>query len=62
MKIKKITRDDGTKYLSADVNYNGERCPFCQSDNYYSGGSWSPPGCKDCGAVYFMGWIKDIEE
>ena len=58
---KKISRDDGTAYVSADVSYTGEICPFCGSDNYYSGGSWSPGGCKDCRAIYHNGWVKEIE-
>lgn len=60
IKIKKITRPDGSAYLCADDNYTGQQCPFCGSHRYGGGGSWSPDGCLDCNAIYHMGWIKEL--
>ena len=59
VKIKKFKREDGTAYYSADTEYTGQQCPFCGSENYGGGGSWSNDGCKDCGAIYDMGWVKE---
>ena len=63
VKIQKYTRKDGTIYYGADVEYVKARCPFCGSENYGGGGSWSPDGCLDCGAIdgtnQGIGWVKD---
>jgi len=57
VKIDKARREDGSFYWH--TNYEGEQCPFCGSTNYGGGGSWSPDGCLDCGAINFMGWVKE---
>ena len=60
--IKKYTREDGTAYYTADHSYTDEQCPFCGSKNYNGGGSWSPGGCRDCGAIdgnMGVGWVKE---
>ena len=65
VKIKKYRRDDGSVYYGADPDYSGEQCPFCGSSNYSGGGSWSPGGCKDCGAIdgnHGIGWVKEVME
>lgn len=41
---------------------NCQECAFCGSRNI-GGGSWSPDGCRDCGAVYYFdAWIKEKEQ
>ena len=51
-------------HYAADHNYTGEQCPFCGSTNYNGGGSWSPGGCMDCGAIdgnMGVGWVKEAQ-
>jgi len=47
-------------YFVDDPKYDKEQCPFCGSNRYGGGGSWSPDGCLDCGAIHFWkSWIKE---
>lgn len=62
VKIKKYLRKDGSVFYGADQGYSGNQCPFCGSNNYGGGGSASPDGCKDCGAIdgnQGIGWVKE---
>lgn len=59
-RIKRFDREDGTAYLSADTTDAGSQCPFCGSKDI-RGGSWSTDSCVRCGAVYHMGWVKELK-
>ena len=40
-----------------------DTCAFCGSHDVSCGGSWSCPGCRNCGAAYYFdGWLENANE
>lgn len=53
--LEELWNIDSTKSTERNTHGNyWEKCPFC--------GSWSPDGCLDCGATFYLSWDKEITD